>query len=591
MMFGTRASAAKSMPFASASRIASWFSTRFRPFSIVTGPAERAERAHEAVLPHDRPVASARAGRCPCSRCARRGRRARRASSCRSTSARPTASGAREPPAPRPPPRRAARPPGRRPPRAPRPRPERPDVPSRASLPSPLLGSPFVVRRRAAGYQHPSVAGVRAVHSRTNLATMRAARRVHVARPSPGGSPCAARTILASAALLLAAATSPVTAAAAPRAAVRYLADAKLFVLETEPHVLRPRRERAERGAARLLGRAPSSATPTSARAHARGLRLRVGRGPLRDRVPRLGRPALRRAVPQGELRGRRPRPRPQVRVARDPGRRARPAPEGRRPRPRRRPRLPRLPAPRHPREARDDPNRTPGPVVVESAASGVFHCRSACRTTELPPDPSGRPVGGRDAGRREPIQPGQEGAREPARHHQPPGEPLVRHRRAAAPTRSADGLVRRARLERQLEAHRRAHPGPPRARRRRFQRLRLRLPPGARRIARDAALLRRLHRRTASARRSRLLHRSRSRRSCPTRRASASRSSTTPGRRPSSTSTSRARRSWRSKAAALGVELLRDRRRLVRRARPRPRGPRRLGPSTRRSSRTGSSP
>ena len=42
------------------------------------------------------------------------------------------------------------------------------------------------------------------------------------------------RTILASAALLLAAATFPITAAAAPRAAVRYLADAKLFVLETE---------------------------------------------------------------------------------------------------------------------------------------------------------------------------------------------------------------------------------------------------------------------------------------------------------------------------------------------------------------------
>jgi alpha-galactosidase len=41
------------------------------------------------------------------------------------------------------------------------------------------------------------------------------------------------RTILASATLLLAAATSPVTAATAPRAAVRYLADAKLFVLET----------------------------------------------------------------------------------------------------------------------------------------------------------------------------------------------------------------------------------------------------------------------------------------------------------------------------------------------------------------------
>ena len=42
------------------------------------------------------------------------------------------------------------------------------------------------------------------------------------------------RTILASAALLLAAAAFPITAAAAPRAAVRYLADAKLFVLETE---------------------------------------------------------------------------------------------------------------------------------------------------------------------------------------------------------------------------------------------------------------------------------------------------------------------------------------------------------------------
>ena len=42
------------------------------------------------------------------------------------------------------------------------------------------------------------------------------------------------RPILASAALLLAAAAFPTTAGAAPRAAVRYLADAKLFVLETE---------------------------------------------------------------------------------------------------------------------------------------------------------------------------------------------------------------------------------------------------------------------------------------------------------------------------------------------------------------------
>ena len=311
-------------------------------------------------------------------------------------------------------------------------------------------------------------------------------------------------------------------------------------------HVVRARRQRAERGAVRLLGRAPRPRRGPRPGPHAGRLRVRIGGGAERDRVPGLGRTALRRAVPQGHVRGRRPRPRAEVRLARGAGRQARPAPQGPDLRPRRRPHLPRLPAARHRREAGHDPERHERRGGArERRLWRVVHAVSPRQRPSVPPHPPRRPLGERDADRPRSDRARQEGDREPARHHEPPGEPVLRDRRGRPRRRGArPRLVRRPRVERQLEDHRRAHARRHGARRRRLQRLRLRLPPRARRDARDASLLRRLHEgrlRRGLAPAARAARRTRS---CPTaRRASCGPSSTTPGRRRSSPSTSRARR------------------------------------------------
>ena len=99
----------------------------------------------------------------------------------------------------------------------------------------------------------------------------------------------------------------------------------------------------------------------------------------------------------------------------------------------------------------------------------------------------------------RERDPPGQEGAREPARHDEPPDEPVVRDRRADGRADEEHGRVwfGALALERQLEDRRSSRRPTQQVRVvGRLQRLRLRLPLEARRGARNAALLRRVHRR-----------------------------------------------------------------------------------------------
>ena len=242
------------------------------------------------------------------------------------------------------------------------------------------------------------------------------------------------RTILASAALQLAAATFPITAAAAPRAAVRYLPEQKIWVLESDrtTYVLGLNEQNAlqtvywGKRLARLDGIGPRTrATPTP---------FESGEGMTAEEYPgwgglRYAEPCLKVTFADGvrdlvlkyvahEIHGDTLTLRVKdieydlfadliYRVF-----------------------------PRHGMLAKRAPISTHARAGDgRERASGVWYLPPA--DDRLPADPPGRPVGGRNAAHPGADPARQEGAREPARQHQPPGQPLVRHRRAAARTRS----------------------------------------------------------------------------------------------------------------------------------------------------------
>ena len=136
--------------------------------------------------------------------------------------------------------------------------------------------------------------------------------------------------------------------------------------------------------------------------------------------------------------------------------------------------------------------NRTPQVITIESAQSGVWYVPpgEGYRLTYLTGRWAGETQLTREADQSRQVHPG-----EPPRKYQPPVESVVRHRRGRrGGRRSRTRLVRCARLERQLEAGGGRHSaGAPGARDRRLQRFRFLLAAEARRIARYAALLRRL--------------------------------------------------------------------------------------------------
>ena len=154
----------------------------------------------------------------------------------------------------------------------------------------------------------------------------------------------------------------------------------------------------------------------------------------------------------------------------------------------------------RHP-ALRDRPGeRNPGPVrhrgeprgrARDPGARGVGGLGAAAGPlhAELPDRPLG---GGVDADPGGP-EPGRARAREPARLHRPPGEPVVRHPGRRARRGARGGVVRGAGVERLVAHHGGAGPAGRGARDRRLQPVRLRLRAAPGRGAGDAGVLRRV--------------------------------------------------------------------------------------------------